>query len=153
MYVTRLWQAAKFCEFDKTLDTRIMDHVLKSCYSTRFREKLLEQPELKLEKLLQLGVNHDAVKDQCRLVERREPKRTEQVEAIGFGKRNIKKNQEDSKDGKKCFKCAQAWPHSGECPAKSHTCSKCGKRGHFEVKTGLAFEDQFPRCLTVVGVE
>ena len=33
--------------------------------------------------------------------------------------------------GKKCFRCGDAFPHSGECPAKNAICNKCHNVGHY----------------------
>ena len=50
-------------------------------------------------KLLELGVNHDAIKNQVRVVEKREQEEAEHVELIGRERPN-----------KRCFKC------DGDCP-------------------------------------
>ena len=61
-------KTAKFCEFGETVDIRIIDHVLKSYNSSRFRENLLGQSNGKLDKMLELGMHHDAIKGQARFV-------------------------------------------------------------------------------------
>ena len=119
-YVTRLRLAAKFYEFGTNEETQIMDHVLKTCHSTRFRERLLEQNKLTFEKMLELGVNHDAVKGQVKLVEGKEPERAEYIEAFIPNRSKAKQHkfqskQEVFKKKKSCFKCADDYPHTGEC--------------------------------------
>ena len=150
-YVTRLRVGAKYCEFKETEDTRIMDHVLKSCHSTKFREKLLGQSKLELDKLLELGITHDAIKNQVRLVEGREPEKAEHVESVNVGKKIKKKggdensNSKEAKGSKKCFKCAGDWPHNGDCPAKDYKCKICNKVGHLEVKCRMKNKSQYKK--------
>ena len=48
-------------------------------------------------------------------------------------KRKSDKNLSSTK--KKCYHCGYDWPHvngAESCPAKSSTCNKCNRKGHFE---------------------
>ena len=52
-----------------------------------------------------------------------------------------KPNVSHRNDGfRKCFKCGFKFPHTGECPAKSKACNKCGVVGHFAKKCPKSVE-------------
>lgn len=143
-YVTRLKVLAKYCEFtDK--DHEIAKQVILHCESEKYRRKLLAVKDIKLARVLDLGLIHDTVETHAKVVEGKAD--TEGVNAISRRKKfnNSYHNkskpshgnyQKDNKSlvnqkERKCFNCGGKYPHERECPAKGKECRKCGKLNHF----------------------
>ena len=47
------------------------------------------------------------------------------------GKKTFQGGRRTSSQAKTCFQCGGSYPHTKVCPAKTKTCNKCQKKGHF----------------------
>ena len=64
-YVTRLHTLSKTCEFHDPRD-EIVDQVIEKCSSSKLRKRLLREPELSLDKLLQIAQTIEAADSQAK---------------------------------------------------------------------------------------
>ena len=153
-FVRRLRDKAKLCDF-KEADKDIKSQIIHHCLSSSLRKRGLTDRTLTLEKLIEEGRMEEVVKRQLkemaakRVVETESESETEaknpttSVNAMQRGQRD-RRDQRDQRNQRfdkqkqnemirqrKCFRCGNAYPHDGECPANGIICSKCNRTGHF----------------------
>ena len=126
-YITRLRQQAKNCEF-QVEELEICGQIVEKCTSNRIRRRLLEKGDFKLHDAMEIARTVEAIELQTKEIEGSTVAATHSVKR---DKRHDK--MAEKKKDSKCFRCGYTG-HSykdEKCPAKSKTCNKCGKRGHF----------------------
>ncbi|XP_034192266.2 uncharacterized protein LOC117609734 [Osmia lignaria lignaria] len=126
-YITRLRQQAKNCEFPAE-EIEICGQIVEKCTSNEIRRRLLEKGDFKLSDVIEVARTIEAIELQTKDIEKSTVAAT----------RNVKKERKPEKVTEKkkdiqCFRCGYTGHtyKDERCPAKSRTCSKCGKRGHF----------------------
>lgn len=117
---TRLISLAENCEFENR-EKEVKMQIIHTCKSNKLRKKALQQSMtlqeiLSLERSMEISSVHAA-----------EMSRNEHLNMI---KKPKYKKKEFNKD-KTCFRCGNAWPHDGNCPAMNKKCSNCNKFNHF----------------------
>jgi hypothetical protein len=68
-YVTRLRKLTLYCDYKASTEENIRDQVIGSCKSTKFRTKLLQEKDLTLEKLIEIGQSREAASHQSKQME------------------------------------------------------------------------------------
>ena len=53
-YVTRLQKLSFHCEYENIVDEQIQDQVISSCLSSKLQTRYLTEPDLTLEKIIQI---------------------------------------------------------------------------------------------------
>jgi len=149
-YVTRLRTLTLHCEYTDRND-QIRDHFIASCDSTKLRKRLLTEPALTLEKILDIGQARESAQVHCKQIESdntpssasevnqlRQQLRSFQRNGRQYQNRkqhdqNQKQHNQNKKKTSSCTKCG-AKAHSGrECRrSKNAKCYSCGKIGHFK---------------------
>ncbi|XP_015432785.1 PREDICTED: uncharacterized protein LOC107188904 [Dufourea novaeangliae] len=129
-YITRLRQQAKNCEFPAE-EIEICGQIVEKCASNEIRRRLLERVDFKLNDAMEIARTIEVIELQTKNIER------QTVAATHSGKKERKFEMGTEKENEsQCFRCGYTG-HSYKderCPARSRTCSKCGKRGHFAAR-------------------
>ena len=113
-WVCRLRQKAANCDFGKSADDQIRDHVIDKCLSNQLRRKFWERDSLKLPDLLKLARAHEAVDRQVKVMEG-----SGQVNALSRKAPGMKPQSSFSKK-KECYACGQEghFARDRKCPAE-----------------------------------
>ena len=146
-YATNLKKLASSCKFSDK-DERILEQTIQNCHSSKLRRRLLEDPELTLDKALTIARAMEASKIQADAMEKyngvsdnansNHSSNAVNLNRSNFNRKNSKrmshskftakyKNNVPSQNA--CLRCGAE--HSGSCPAKNYKCDKCNRTGHF----------------------
>ncbi len=133
-FITKLKIRAKDCNFGDQRDKMLRDQIVFGCREGSLRDKCFEKgDELTLDDTLKLCISHQASTKQKVLIKGEEAEMT--IHKIQPTRQASK--DKDSKPTKlrECKFCGQKhyW-NKFKCPAFGSTCSKCGKKNHFESK-------------------
>ena len=149
-YVNRLRKMIKECKYsDATVDLEIRDQAVIGCHDENIRQRLLEQKDLTLSKVIDIAESiSSSKKDQEYLLGKDDIQK--------FTKRNSWKPSQRQTKGSlnqgaepRCGKCG--WIHEiGSCPALNKTCNRCQKFGHFAF--GCKSKEVVPRKIGGFGM-
>ena len=135
-FVTELKKRSADCEFSQLRDSLIRDIVICGIIDNRLRERLLREPDLSLEKTLQLG--HAAEETKRHIKELQKQNETKAF-VDGVKKKHSAKSKPkftSSSSGydksfiKNCKFCASSHKR-GNCNACGKKCRNCSKLNHF----------------------
>ena len=131
-FCTRLYHLATNCEFQNK-EKEIKAQIVAGCISSDLRRRVLEEPTLNLEQVLNKARAIEAATDQADKIEGKSN------ETVNFVKRDTKgkqpkKPQNNSENLKKeCSFCGGKFhAYLSECPARFHQCKNCKRLHHFE---------------------
>uniref|UniRef100_A0A3P9JTB0 ribonuclease H n=1 Tax=Oryzias latipes TaxID=8090 RepID=A0A3P9JTB0_ORYLA len=124
-YVTDLRMLASTCNFGQLRDSLIRDRIVCGTSSSSWRERLLREENLTLDKCL----------DICRAMEiSREYNKTitgQTLEELHVVRQKERKSQEK---GISCRYCGRTHERiKSKCPAYGKNCKKCGRENHFAI--------------------
>ena len=112
----------------------IRDRIVVGLHDSALSEKLQLESELTLEKAIILARNRESIRKQQPVVR---ADTSSNIDAVGFSSKHKsakthKSQKSNFVDKSKCSRCGKP-NHLGkeQCPAKTATCRKCNKRGHF----------------------
>ncbi|CAB3997255.1 Retrovirus-related Pol poly from transposon opus, partial [Paramuricea clavata] len=131
----RLKHQVKFCEYGNPNDM-IRDQIIEHCSSSRLRRRLLREPELILEKTVEIGRSFEASERQASQIE------ADSLKTTDLGVNAIRSKAASSRyptsiqTGRSnivCYCCGNAGHRAKDprCPAEGMSCNKCHKLGHF----------------------
>ncbi|CAB4023777.1 Transposon Tf2-9 poly, partial [Paramuricea clavata] len=131
----RLKHQVKFCEYGNPNDM-IRDQIIEHCSSSRLRRRLLREPELTLEKTVEIGRSFEASERQASQIE------ADSLKTTDLGVNAIRSKAASSRyptsiqTGRSnivCYCCGNAGHRAKDprCPAEGMSCNKCDKLGHF----------------------
>ena len=137
-FAIRLKHQVKFCEYSSP-DDMIRDQIIEQCLSSRLRRRLLREPELTLEKTIEIGRSFEASERQASQMEADSLKTTESnlgVNAIRSQNKVPTFPASTTQTGRSsivCYCCGNAGHRAKDprCPAEGMSCNNCHKRGHF----------------------
>ena len=131
-FCTRLYHLATNCEFQNK-EKEIKAQIVAGCISSDLRRRVLEEPTLNLEQVLNKARAIEAATDQADKIEGKSN------ETVNFVKRDTKgkqpkKPQNNSENLKKeCSFCGGKFhAYLSECPARFHQCKNCKRLRHIE---------------------
>uniref|UniRef100_A0A7M5UIV2 CCHC-type domain-containing protein n=1 Tax=Clytia hemisphaerica TaxID=252671 RepID=A0A7M5UIV2_9CNID len=137
-YITRLRKLTTHCEYGESTDDQIRDQVIASCRSSKHRTKFLQEKNLTLQKVIDIGQSIELASHQSKQIANYvRPKRN----APRFNKRQQppqnnqqqRQHQENKNQQVECGRCGYKNHKSSECRrSKNVKCGTCGKIGHFE---------------------
>ena len=148
-YIAALRELASTCEFGEVTDDMIRDQLVEKTNSSRIRERLLLETGLTLQKAVTLASQIETVLAEAKAMAKKDDGVVGAVHGTTFrggGKRQTSQHhRNDSRfapkqyettnpsAGKKCYRCGSSshLANSSSCPAKSVTCNKCHKTGHY----------------------
>ncbi|RMZ94547.1 hypothetical protein BpHYR1_030181, partial [Brachionus plicatilis] len=127
-FATRLRNLAKYCGFHD-IETEIISQIVEGSNNKDIISRVLVSKEgLKLDDLLDWRRTREVANNQIKDLKK-------DFNSLTVNLVENKSNFLHRNDGfRKCFKCGLKFPHTGDCPAKSKTCNKCGTIGHFAKK-------------------
>lgn len=140
--ITRLRTLAKSCQFEN-VDDVIRDQLVEKCLSGKLRRRLLREPELTLEKSIQIAKLFQASDRQASQMETPSFSSTSQgqdsantVDAYSLQSKSSGRDFRQPRGGNMtltCFCCGLSGHRAKDpsCPANGKSCNKCGKSGHF----------------------
>ena len=133
-FVTRLRQQADLCNFAEQKDEHIRDQFIDKCKSDILRRQLLEKREVTLANALEIARAKEAAEKQAAKMVINKVAQSE-VNMTHSKVKHYPKQQKESQGKKgKCFRCGREghYAKDRDCPARSETCRKCHKTGHFQ---------------------
>ena len=153
---TRLQIASKYCEFGDDKEKEIKAQIELGTSNKKVRRHSFRSPTLTLTQLLNYARTLHETEKQAKGIEAKNRDLAssfspdadqDDINKIQFGKqesskfrktsktRNTKQQASDTSDTtrgfQRCFRCGDAWPHKGRCPAEGQQCRNCSKYNHF----------------------
>ena len=132
----RLRKLALTCEFGQLTDKIIPDRIVCGITDNATKKKLLQEPELNLNKCLDLHVCTvtETSKSQLKIMSSDQVAETA-VHAVNKRKTNKMQKTQAKNETINCRYCGQRHELiKTECPAFGKICKKCGKSNHFAEK-------------------
>ena len=120
-FVTRLRKLASTCEFEN----EIRDQFIDKCSSNRLRRRLLQEPNVTLENIVEKTQAMELAEMELFAMH------PDEMQA-GMARLKVTQDKYDFPSNKCCFRCRSSTHLANKCNiAKGKTCRKCGKVGHF----------------------
>uniref|UniRef100_A0A6P7EX44 Uncharacterized protein LOC114324156 n=1 Tax=Diabrotica virgifera virgifera TaxID=50390 RepID=A0A6P7EX44_DIAVI len=147
---------AQTCEFTTFRDEMIRDRLVIGIRDTQLQQRLLDENDLNLDKVINAGRTAEISKKQAKTLQGKHNSHVTQNESINvIEKRTNKKksnhalNSTNVSPGK--FKCTRCTRIHGlrECPAFNRKCEKCGKLNHFAVACRVRMVRQLEESVEV----
>lgn len=130
-YITDLKTKAKSCEFGSLTDSLIEDCIVCGIIDDRTRSRLLREPDLSLQKALDICRANEATATQMKLLTASGGASIEAEKADINAVEKSKPKIQSDKRKQQCGKCGTWHSRQQLCPANGVECHKCGKRNHF----------------------
>ena len=144
-FITRLRVLTTYCEYGNNVNDEVRDEVIHTCKSTKLQTRLLQEQDLTLEKVENIGrIMKQSTKQSKNIEEPLHEANADTDEANKIVKQPCKsKNRYKSQDykkpykqpyskEKKCTRCGKQGHLSHNCKCmQGKKCLKCGKLGHF----------------------
>lgn len=141
MYISRLRQRAKYCNFHN-IDEMIRDQVIEKCSSHRLRRKLLERTNVTLQQVRQIALSIETSEKQATTIEnfgKLDINAVKTTKYPTFRSKSMDRQHRQSmtpqsdKSRRKCYSCGYNGHESSDerCPARGKKCNYCKKIGHF----------------------
>ena len=138
-FITELYVLAEQCQFGALKEELIRDRIVLGLRNKRLSEQLQLDPNLTLEKAINLVRQSESVKKQQSILHGAKKSDAAKVDRIPKGKSDFSKKRSDNKHKHKreehnkstpSQRCLGT-PHSKQkCPARDSKCNKCLKNGH-----------------------
>ena len=126
-FVTALYNLAEHCGYEALHDEMIRDRIVVGIQDRKLSEKLQLDPTLTLEKAITTVRQVEAVKKQQPVIrkERTDDETISPIQAV--------RNTSNREQTPTCQWCGRSPVHDRrKCPARSVTCHRCNKKGHFQ---------------------
>ena len=140
-WVTRLRQNVTACEFDKMDGDEAIKLVLTLHTNSPRLQKEIITKNLSLQDTLKSAQMIELAEREIKFLKEKPPPGARKSELHDINairsdhmRDSTRKNASatDATVAKsKCWTCGGDFPHQGSCPARSGTCNKCGKKGHY----------------------
>ena len=136
-FVTELYGLASYCNFGALKDKLIWDRIVVGLRNCDLSEKLELDPQLTLEKAINLARQRETVKQQRSILDNGFKSKAANVDSIAKGKPRKKKEDNfkektrpSANPQSKCPRCLGSFHVKKACPARASKCRKCSKIGH-----------------------
>ena len=137
-YVASLRDLASTCDFGTFLEEALCDQLIEKTSSHRIRERLYAEEDLDLDKAIHIAKRMESAFQNAKVVESHftntevnSVQTTYNHTANTFQKRDQRSSQRGQ--AAQCYRCGSLdhFANYAHCAAKTQTCSKCQKVGHF----------------------
>ncbi|UYV75138.1 K02A2.6-like [Cordylochernes scorpioides] len=128
-FITRLRLQASKCKFESLEDELIKDRVVVGIHDDHTREKLLSDPDLDLDKAIQICMAAERTNKEIKVMQQRSDQEVSVIKKNFRPKKNVTM-EEVPKLIDNCKKCGGTHPIR-RCPAYGKICKKCRKANHF----------------------
>ena len=130
-YLAELRKLAQHCAFGEFLNDALRDRFVCGLRSQAALKRLLAEPELKLEKAIQIAQSLEAADINSKKLQGAEGNGTGSVNRTGYTKSTGKADRGHSKQqSKTCYRCGNKDHLASVCPFLEEFCNKCHKKGH-----------------------
>ena len=139
-YVTELKNLASSCEWGDIKEDLICSRIASGIVSTRVRERLLREPDLKLKRAIEICQADELSLQQLKLFDKdkevgainktRKPRQKYVPRSDQTEDRKPSEHQNGNKTWKTCTNCGNKHPKQ-KCPAFGRQCNKCKKLNHY----------------------
>ena len=137
IYLAELRKLAVPCEFGKTLDEALRDRLVCGLRNEAYQKRLLSEPELTLDKALQIAQSMETADVNARAL-RGSESGIHQMSKGGARSAPPCKSQKGhqtsapGQQGGDCYRCGSTHHIASHCRFASFVCRKCQKKGHLE---------------------
>ena len=128
-YVTDLKTKAKSCEFGVLTDSLIKDRIVCGITDDRTRSRLLREPDLTLQKALDICRANEATATQMKLLTSGGGASAEASGIADIDLHTVERSK--AQTNKQCGRCGSRHTWQQSCPAIGAECRKCGRKNHF----------------------
>ena len=132
-YLAELRKLAQHCAFGEFLNDALRDRFVCGLRSQAALKRLLAEPELKLEKAVQIAQSLEAADLNSKKLQGAEADAVTgagSVNRTGYTK-SVKSDRGQSRQqGKVCYRCGNRDHLASLCPFLEEVCNKCHKKGH-----------------------
>ncbi|UYV80706.1 K02A2.6-like, partial [Cordylochernes scorpioides] len=128
-FITRLRLQASKCKFESLEDELIKDRVVVGIHDDHTREKLLSDPDLDLDKAIQICMAAERTNKEIKVMQQHSDQEVSVIKKNFRPKKNVTM-EEVPKLIDNCKKCGGTHPIR-RCPAYGKICNKCKKANHF----------------------
>ena len=166
-YITALYRLVETCEYGGLRDEMLRDRLVVGIRDVALSERLQMDPDLTLEKAKKSVRQKEAVKEQhLQLLgegTKKDPIVLDEVKGRqrppkrgGAARPQAKAYAHGASAKPQCKRCGQERHPPDKCPAKSATCHKCNRKGHFSAqcfsKTTAAATHELSLDMAFLGV-
>lgn len=129
-FLTKIKSQGNLCKFENLLDSIVCDKVVIGIKCDKIREKLLSEPDLNIDKAIQMCKAAELASLQLNDIT--QANNNLNVSVIGR-KKNNKSLAKINESFSETYDCSRCGTKHGKrsCPAYKKKCSKCNIRGHF----------------------
>ena len=133
-YLAELRKLAQHCAFGEFLNDALRDRFVCGLHSQAALKRLLAEPELKLDKAIQIAQSLEAADINSKKLQGAEAAAvngTGSVNRTGYAKPTSKTERGQAKQQSKvCYRCGNKDHLASVCPFLEEFCNKCHKKGH-----------------------
>lgn len=143
-YVTRLKKLIIHCEYGDAAQDEIRDQVIAKCKLSKLRKRLLQEPDLTLDKVLTIGKLMEQSDHQTKKIEQQNAAGSlaegvkesfsdlNKIRPNKYQNKGKQRDQRNTQQRQKCGRCGMRNHKSQDCRVtKWKKCMKCGIMGHF----------------------
>ena len=154
-YVTRLRQLIKSCEYpDAQVSDILRDQIIEKCSSPKLRVRFLREPNLTLEKLLDIARAHEAADEQAQQI-KNDRKSLASHSGSGHNPSVVSSvKSKPSSSGRKSGNLSSSDKGGDKGSVKNHnrpsenfmSCTRCGRQGHTHKLCRIAIDKICNKC-------
>ena len=141
-YATNLRLLADTCEYGELRDSLIRDNIiLNGTRDKHMKQRLINMEQIDLARTIAEIRASETARLQVKTIEKQPAEHAHHACAVEHGRNQHRRNQHKNMNKSKppdsnqpagtCYLCGNAYPHTGDCPAKGKKCSACGTLNHF----------------------
>ena len=133
-FVTDLYRLARTCNYDDLTNEMIRDRIMAGIRDGAVVERLQMDPELTLEKAIQMTRESEMLKSQQSTVRAQQQEQSGTMVDYVESKHKLlpAKSNPHYKSDSRSGRCGRTFHPPYQCPARDAVCRKCLKKGHFQ---------------------
>lgn len=131
-YLASLKQISLHCDFGPNLDSNLREQLVWRLYSERMTKRLLAEPNLTLERAIEICTALEATERDIADMGR-ESSSSNRGSTVNYISKKQKGPVKKQKDRPTCFCCGKSNHKANDCRFREFTCNACCKKRHLKV--------------------